>query len=100
MKAIDQIVETGYFGDATPDEIRAVCGAATGYSEGYLLLPRGEYVGQPIQRMWTTNAYLQCDYVALDVTHSSVEEAAEALLRAVEAQLDESEEYTHPALED
>lgn len=81
---IKQIVETGYFGDADADDIRAVCKAATEHSQGYLLLPAGEFVGHPVNRMWTTNGYLQCErYVTLDATYPSVAYAADALLRAV-----------------
>lgn len=80
---IEAIVETGYFGGADADDIRAVCEAATQHSQGYLLLPKGEFVGHPIGRMWTTNGYLQCEYVTLDATHPSVAYAADALLRAV-----------------
>lgn len=82
---IRQIVETGYFGDASSDDIRAICKEATEHSQGYLLLPAGEFVGHPIGRMWTTNGYLdQCDkYVTLDATHPSIAYAADALLRAV-----------------
>ena len=81
---IQQIVETGYFGDADADDIKAICKEATGRSQGYLLLPAGEFCGHPIGRLWTTNGYLQCEkYVTLDVTHPSVAYAADALLRAV-----------------
>ncbi len=78
------VVETGYFGDADADDIRAICEEATEYSQGYLMLPAGEFPGRPLGRLWTTNAYLQRDdYVTLDATHSSVAYAADALLRAV-----------------
>jgi hypothetical protein len=81
---IRQIVETGYFGDADADDIRAICEAATEYSQGYLLLAAGEFCGHPIGRLWTTGGYLQCDrYVTLDATHSSIAYAADALLRAI-----------------
>lgn len=81
---IRQIVETGYFGDADDDDIRAVCEEATQHSQGYLLLPAGEFCGHPIGRMWTTNGYLQCEeYVTLDATYPSLAYAADALLRAV-----------------
>lgn len=80
---IRAIVETGYFGDATADEIRAICRAATEHSQGYLLLPAGKFCGHPVDRLWTTNGYLQCDYVTLDATHSSIAYAADALLRRV-----------------
>lgn len=81
---IRQIVETGYFGDADADDIKAICEEATKHSQGYLLLPAGEFCGQPIGRLWTTNGYLQCEkYVTLDATHPSTAYAADALLRAV-----------------
>lgn len=81
---VRQIVETRYFGEATEDEIKAICQKATEYSQGYLMLPAGEFVGHPIGRMWTTNGYLQHNrYVTLDATHPSVAYAADALLRAV-----------------
>lgn len=80
---IRQIVETGYFGDADAGDIRAICLEATRHSQGYLLLPAGEFVGHPIGRMWTTNGYLQCDHVRLGATYPSVAMAADALLRAV-----------------
>lgn len=81
---IAEIVETGYFGSADHDDIRAICQVATEYSQGYLLLPAGEFCGYPIGRLWTTNGYLQCDrYVTLDATHHSVAYAADSLLRAV-----------------
>lgn len=80
---IRQIAESGCFGDADHDDIRAVCKEATKHSQGYLLLPVGEFVGHPIGRMWTTNGYLQCDHVALPATFSRISLAADALLRAV-----------------
>jgi len=80
---IEQIVETGYFGSADAEDIRAICDEATKHSQGYLLLPAGEFVGRP---MWTTNGYLQCEYVTLDATHHSIAHAADALLRAVAAE--------------
>lgn len=83
---VAKIVETGYFGDADADDIRAVCEEATKYSQGYLLLPAGEFCGHPIGRLWTTNGYLQRDrYVALAASHPSVGHAADTLLRAVTA---------------
>ena len=87
---IRQIVESGYFGDADTDDIRAICEEATRHSQGYLLLPAGEFCGHPIGRLWTTNGYLQCErYVALDATYSSLAYAADALLRAITSE-DES----------
>lgn len=81
---VRQIVETGYFGDADADDIRAICREATRYSQGYLLLPAGEFCGHPIGRMLTTNGYLQgVAYVTLSASHDSVSDAASALLRAV-----------------
>lgn len=81
---IRQIVESGYFGGADADDIRAICEEATKHSQGYLLLPAGEFCGHPIGRLWTTNGYLQCEkYVTLDATHPSLAYAADALLRAV-----------------
>jgi hypothetical protein len=83
---IAKIVETGYFGEADADDIRAICKAATEHSQGYLLLPAGEFCGHPIGRVWTTNGYLQCDkYVTLDATHPNIAYAADTLLRAVTA---------------
>lgn len=79
---IRQIVETGYFGDADAASVGAICEEATKYSQGYLLLPAGEVCG-PIGRLWTTNGYLQSEYVTLDATHASLAYAADALLRAV-----------------
>ncbi len=81
---IRQIVETGYFGDADDADIRAICQAATDYSQGYLLLAAGGFPGDPIGRLWTTNGYLQCaEYVTLDATYPCIAYAADALLRAV-----------------
>lgn len=81
---IRKIVETGYFGDADADDIRAICKAATEYSQGYLLLAAGEFCGHPIGRMWTMYDCLQCDeYVTLDATHPSISYAAHFLLRTV-----------------
>jgi hypothetical protein len=87
---IEKIVETGYFGDADADDIKAICKAATEHSQGYLLLPKGEFVGHPIGRSWTTNGYLQnIEYVTLDATYSDIAFAADALLRAASAQTGE-----------
>ena len=87
---IAKIVDTGYFGAADADDVRAICEEATRHSQGYLLLPAGEFVGRPIGRMWTTNGYLQCDrYVTLDATYPSIAYAADALLRAVTADEEE-----------
>lgn len=80
---IRRVVESGYFGCADADEIKAICEEATKYSQGYLLLPAGEFCGYPIGRLWTTNGYLQCDHVTLDASHASLAYAADALLRAV-----------------
>ena len=69
--------------DEEPD-IKAICEEATKHSQGYLLLPAGEFCGHPIGRLWTTNGYLQCEkYVTLDATHPSLAYAADTLLRAV-----------------
>lgn len=80
---IQQIRETGYFGDAIAAEIKAVCEEATRYSQGYLLLPKGEFVGHPIGRMWTISGYLQCDHVRLTASKLSVAVAADELLRRI-----------------
>lgn len=85
---IQRIVGTGYFGGATSDDIRAVCEAATAYSQGYLLLPAGGPCGEPVGRLWTTHGYLQCRHVRIAADHGSPVEAAYALLRAVEAEMD------------
>lgn len=77
---IAAIIETGYFGDADSDDIRDICHEATRHSQGYLLLPRGSFVGHPIGRMWTTNGYLQCDHISLDATHGRIDLAAAELL--------------------
>ena len=82
---IEQILESGYFGeDADAGDIWDICKAATQYSCGYLLLPRGEVPAQPIGRMWTTNGYLQnAEYIKLPANHKSTACAASALLLAV-----------------
>lgn len=81
---IRQVVESGYFGDADADDIKAICEEATKYSQGYLLLPAGAFCGHPIGRLWTTSGYLQCEkYIMLDATHPRLAYAADALLRAV-----------------
>ena len=80
---IDHIVATGYFGDATASDIRAICEEATQHSQGYLLLPKGEFVGCPVGRMWTTNGHLECDYVTLQATYKKLSYAACALLEKV-----------------
>lgn len=85
---IRRIVDTGYFGAADADDIRAVCEAATAYSQGYLLLPAGGPCGEPVGRLWTTHGYLQCRHVRIAADHGSPVEAAYALLRAVEAEMD------------
>lgn len=82
---LDQIVATGYFGDADADDIRAICEEATQHSQGYLLLPKGEPVGHPVGRMWTINGYLSCDHLQLPATHSDISYAAASLLRQVTA---------------
>ena len=82
-----EIKETGYFTD--PDIIPLVVKAATQYSQGYLLVTPD--ISQPVGTAWTTNGYLQCDYIALDATYSTEEEAAEALLNAIQGQEDEDE---------
>lgn len=82
---LDQIVATGYFGDADADDIRAICEEATQHSQGYLLLPKGEPVGHPVSRMWTTNGYLDGDHLQLSATHSDISYAAASLLRQVTA---------------
>jgi len=86
---IEAIVETGYFGDADAEDIRAVCVEATRHSQGHILLPAGEFVGHPIGRMWTTNGYLQYPHVRLAATCPSVAYAARDLLRAVEHVVEE-----------
>lgn len=86
---IGQIVASGYFGPAAADEIRAVCVAATQYSQGYLLLAQGQ-LPSPIGVAWTTNGYLQeVEYITLDATYPSVEYAADALLCAISADAEE-----------
>ncbi len=80
-----EIKETGYF--TYPDIIPLVVKAATQYSQGYLLVTPD--ISQPVGTAWTINGYLQCDYIALDATYSTEEEAAEALLNAIQGQEDE-----------
>jgi hypothetical protein len=81
---LDKIVETGYFGTADADDIRVICEEATTHSQGYLLLPKGEFCGHPVGRLWTTNGYLQCEeYITLNATYSNISYAADALLRQV-----------------
>lgn len=77
---LTEIKETGYFSD--PDMIPRVVKAATQHSQGYLLVTPG--ISQPVGQRWTTNGYLQCDYIALEATYSTEEEAADALLRAIQ----------------
>lgn len=80
---ISAIIETGYFGaDVDADDIREICEALCGHSQGVLLLPSGEVPARPLGRLWTTNGYLQCDHIQVAATHSSVELAAAALLAA------------------
>jgi hypothetical protein len=80
---IEQILATGYFGDsADADDIRSICEALCGHSQGVILLPRGEMPAQPIGRLWTTNGYLQCEHVQMSATHGTVELAASSLLAA------------------
>lgn len=77
---LSEIEETGYFEDN--DIIPHVLDAATGHSQGYLLLPPD--IGQPVGTMWTTNGHLQRDdYITLDATHSQKSYAAAALLAAI-----------------
>lgn len=90
-RLVGEIVETGFFGDATTNDIRAICEEATGYSQGYLLLPAGEFVGRPIGRLWTTNGYLECPHVRLDATYPKASYAAAGLLAAIHASQDEEE---------
>jgi hypothetical protein len=80
---IEQIVATAFFGDADTDDILEICKEATQHSQGYLLLPAGEFVGHPIGRMWTTNGYLQGDYVQLRANFEEVSYAAYSLLEAI-----------------
>lgn len=82
---VEQIIETGAFGDADADDIMAICTAATRHSQGHLLLPLGEPVAQPIGRMWTTNGYLECDHIALDATYPRPSHAAAGLLQAIQS---------------
>lgn len=79
---VDEIVETGYFGSATADEIKALCESACLHSQGFYLLRRGE-LPHPLGSAWTTNGYLQCEYITLDATHDDVSAAADTLLRAI-----------------
>lgn len=89
---VADIQATGYFDD--PDIVPAIVAAATQYSQGYLLLTPD--VHQPIGTRWTTNGYLQCDrYITLDATYGTQEQAAEALLRAINEPEPESESETN-----
>lgn len=84
---IEQIVSTGYFGEATADELREICQAATEHSEGVLLLPAGEFCGRPIGRLWATgNAWLEVPHLRLAAGHDDLARAADALLRAIRAE--------------
>lgn len=74
------------------EDIRAICKEATGYSQGFLLLPAGEPVAHPTGRMWATaDSYLPCKYIRLDATHSHVSYAAHSLLRTIEDELEEED---------
>lgn len=76
-----QIRETGYFND--PDIIPLVIAEMTQHSQGYLLLTPD--IGQPVGTRWTTNGYLQCDYISVDATHNNPAVAADSLLRAIQS---------------
>jgi hypothetical protein len=96
---ISRIVDTGYFGVSTADDIRAVCEEATGRSRGYMLLPAGR-LGLPVDRVWTENGYLlDCEYVTLDA-QDSVAFAADALLRAVLSSDAEGQQHEHEREDD
>jgi hypothetical protein len=87
---LEAIVESGYFGESTADDIRAVCEEATKHAQGLVLVPAGRIVGPPGSK-WVTSGYLDCDsYVSLSTNHDRVEYAAYALLKAVTIALDES----------
>jgi hypothetical protein len=73
---IEAIRDSKYFDN--PDTIREVIGAAISHSQGKLLVTPFGYV-------WTTNGYLQCDHIQLDAAFGTQEQAAEALLQAIDA---------------
>jgi len=76
---IEEIKETNYFED--PDIIPFVVKAMTEYSQGYLLITPS--IHHPVGVAWTTNGYLQCDYLGLSATFDTEEQAAETLLSAI-----------------
>lgn len=82
---VADIQATGYFDD--PDIVPAIVAAATQYSQGYLLVTPD--IHQPVGTRWTTSGYLECDHITLDATYGTKEQAAEALLRAIQAGDDE-----------
>jgi hypothetical protein len=90
---IDGILTTGYFGPlCDAGDVRRACQAATEYSQGYLMLAPGEPPRDPIGVAWTTNGYLQVPHhIQLAATHSRIEYAADALLRAIRTAMREEE---------
>lgn len=80
QEIIEEIKATSYFDD--PAIIDHVVSAATGYSQGYILVTPD--IAQPVGTRWTTNGYLQCDYIELAATYGTEAEAAEALLHAIQ----------------
>lgn len=85
MDTIDQIVETGYFGDATAEDILAICEEATRHRRGYLLLPMGSAPALPLEQWHHIGVDADIDVphlsIAADYMHAS--SAALALLNAL-----------------
>jgi len=80
---ISKIVQTRFFGNASEDEIRAICHEATRHQNGYLILPKGTFVGYPISKCWSPDAEYEGEYVFLKASCELAVHAAFMLLRAI-----------------
>jgi hypothetical protein len=82
---VEEILETGYFGeDADEEDIKAILKSATAHSQGYLMLPPG-MVPCPVGTAWTTSGYLEGEYIQLNAGYDSQALAAAALLKEIQA---------------
>ncbi|MGD9713681.1 MAG: hypothetical protein AB7V46_16700 [Thermomicrobiales bacterium] len=89
---IQQIVETGYFGEAvTATDLEGLCRTACTYHQGYLLLPAGEVPKWP-QWVAGQSEYLERPYVRIRAYYDRPSFAADAILRAIGEQQEGGEQ--------
>ncbi len=87
---LKRIFNTRYFGDATIEEIRSICDEATRRDHGYLILPAGKFVGNPVGLAWSKTGVstVNIKHVVLPVPLTDQRTAAKTLLHLIREEIE------------